>query len=82
MLSLHGFRRGQRVRMTAECPTTKGGARRCGTVVGFSRTGGIRVVVDGLKRTSVASYALRFWEPLESPQAAGAVVAPDGKKEE
>lgn len=69
------FQRGQRVRQSKECPPSlwKAGVRRIGTVVGFSRDGGVRVLIDGLKPSCVSSWALRFWEPLESAPAADAV---------
>lgn len=65
------FRKGQRVRMTPQCPRNKDGTLRTGMVVGFSRTGGIRVVLDGNAPTSANVYALRFWEPVAQEEPAG-----------
>jgi hypothetical protein len=67
------FRRGDRVLMAEDCPTTRDGKRRLGTVIGFGhRPELVTVLLDGT--VTRHSYHMRFWERvLESQQSDHAV---------
>lgn len=57
------FTKGDRVRMTEECPRRRDGELLYGTVIGFGREPYcVRIKIDGIKMPS--SYHADFWEPV------------------